>query len=302
MKPVVLAAAAILVLVPASIKIARVQTTDYRSTAPVAMKPAPQPDGENGLLPSETTQQQMTPAEPAQFTNLQSADSWRQGQETQIHFESTENLASVSLYIRGKRTPVGGRSRGEFVEVISKPQPLKLEADTGVRSLTMSYTVSWFDSASLELIAKGFDAQGKVAVKKMRSISFVPKGVPKDLSEGVVVSKTDQRLYRVKDGRVARAFLVSTGRTHSDGGGPTPSMTTHIRNKSLSAYSRKYDVDMRYWNAITSDGRYGIHATYSNLYRKLGRADSHGCVRLHLADAKVFYKDAPVGTPVYVVN
>lgn len=293
MKALALATACVLVLVPATIKIARVQTAQPAAPA--------QEDAAPGALPG-TAQDGNAIQALTGSTVLESPQAWRQGQEVLLTVESQENLASISLYVSGERTRVGGRSRGRFVEVITNPQTPENDPVTGVRRLSVNYTVPWFDAASFELVAKGFDSTGRMAVKKQQTVSFVPKDVPGDLSDGVVVSKSDQRLYRVKEGRVARVYLVSTGRTHRDGGGPTPTMTTRIQNKSLNAHSRKYDVDMRYWNAITSDGRYGIHATYRNLYRKLGRADSHGCVRLHLADARIFYKDAPVGTPVYVVQ
>ncbi len=61
-----------------------------------------------------------------------------------------------------------------------------------------------------------------------------------------------------------------------------------------------YDVVMRYYLAITSSGSHGIHATYPNMYRYLGRPASHGCIRQHRKDAAILYDLVPVGTPVYV--
>lgn len=86
---------------------------------------------------------------------------------------------------------------------------------------------------------------------------------------------------------------------------PTPTGTFQINSKSLNAYSAKYNLWMPYWNAFVGS-LYGIHELpeYSNGYKEgqeyLGRAVSHGCVRLGVGPAEVVYNWAPVGTPVIV--
>ncbi len=227
---------------------------------------------------------------------------WRQGEDVLITVNVLDpETQSVSLYLSGQRTMVGGRSRGRLIEVITKPTPPPVD-EVAKRRTSVSYHVPFLDGVDFHLVAKAFGMTGEMVAKSQIPVRFIPSVVPKDMTEGVVVSKSLQRLYGVRDGSIVTSYLVSTGRWHPDGGGPTPAMKTRIINKMKLAHSKKYDVDMRYWNAISSDGSYGIHATYRNLYRRLGRADSHGCVRLHLADAQQFYSAFPVGTPVYVVR
>lgn len=235
---------------------------------------------------------------------LRAPEVWREGSEIVLHLEASDpSIVSVSVYLTAQRTPVGGRSRGSLTEVLLPPARVGMSIEQpNVALLQHTLKVPYFDAVGLRLFAKGFDAAGTVVARAKMPVVFVPAAVPEDMADGVVVSKSRQRLFALKEGVLRAAYVVSTGRRHRDGGGPTPSMVSTIHNKARVARSHRYEVDMRYWNAITSDGRYGIHATWPSEYRKLGRAESHGCVRLHYADAREFYQMAPVGWPVVVTN
>lgn len=230
-------------------------------------------------------------------------DIWREGEAFVLRvIAPNPDVYSVAAYVEAARIPIGGKSRGKFTDILFSPIPVQLAVDGTIREHSESIIPPFYDAARLVLNVKAFDSAGQTLEKLQVPVSYLPSVVPANLDTGVVVSRSRQRLYGLQDGMVRYAYVVSTGRTHSDGGGPTPLMETRIRNKHRSAYSKKYDVWMHYWNAITSDGRYGIHATYPNMYSRLGRPDSHGCVRLHKTDAQEFYGAFPVGTPVYVVE
>ncbi len=235
---------------------------------------------------------------------LRAPEVWREGKDAEIVVETTDvAIASVSVYVTAERTPVGGKSRGEFTCVLVPATPVGYSIEMpNVTFVRHAFKVPFYDAVRLRLIAKGFDAAGLEVARAKMLVTFVPASVPADMASGVVVSKSRQRMFALKDGVVKAAWVVSTGRRHKDGGGPTPTMVSRIHNKMRVAHSNRYAVDMRYWNAITSDGRYGIHATWPSKYPRLGTPDSHGCVRLHYVDAREFYKMAPVGWPVVVTQ
>src|SRR5262249_15701493 len=100
-------------------------------------------------------------------------------------------------------------------------------------------------------------------------------------------------------GRVVYNWPVSTAR---------PAYVTprgRYRPQSLHRmwYSRKYEMSPMPYSVFFRGG-YAIHGT--NYVKSLGRPASHGCVRLHTANAATFYamvKDVgPGNTRIYVVN
>ncbi|MCV0397954.1 MAG: L,D-transpeptidase [Rhizobiaceae bacterium] len=100
-------------------------------------------------------------------------------------------------------------------------------------------------------------------------------------------------------GRVIYRWPVSTARR----GFITPRGTWRPKRLHRMWYSRKYDMSpMPY--SVFYHGGYAIHGT--NYIRSLGRPASHGCVRLHTANAKRFYqlvrKHGMGNTRVVVVN
>ena len=92
-------------------------------------------------------------------------------------------------------------------------------------------------------------------------------------SQTMTVSQYGQVLYR---------WNVSTARS----GYFTPRGTYRPQRTARMWYSKKYHMSpMPY--SVFFHGGYAIHGT--NAVRQLGRPASHGCVRLHTANAAVFY-------------
>ena len=92
-------------------------------------------------------------------------------------------------------------------------------------------------------------------------------------SQTMTVSQYGQVLYR---------WNVSTARS----GYFTPRGTYRPQRTARMWYSKKYHMSpMPY--SVFFHGGYAIHGT--NAVRQLGRPASHGCVRLHTANAAAFY-------------
>jgi lipoprotein-anchoring transpeptidase ErfK/SrfK len=86
----------------------------------------------------------------------------------------------------------------------------------------------------------------------------------------------------------------------------TPRGRYAIQNKAVRPWSKAYSLYMPYWQAITPDGKYGIHELpewpggYKEGANHLGTPVSHGCMRLGIGPAKRVYEWAPIGTPVVI--
>jgi len=105
-----------------------------------------------------------------------------------------------------------------------------------------------------------------------------------------------------QDGELLDAYLVSSGLRGMD----TPKGEYRIHNKAKHPWSKKYELYMPNWMAITSDGKYGIHELpewpggYKEGANHLGIPVSHGCVRLGVGPAARVWDWAEIGTPVVI--
>jgi lipoprotein-anchoring transpeptidase ErfK/SrfK len=103
-------------------------------------------------------------------------------------------------------------------------------------------------------------------------------------SAGVVaqIDNSSQRMHVYVDGALAYSWPVSTARR----GYRTPAGSYRVQRMARMWYSRKYDMSPMP-HSLFFRGGYAIHGTYS--IRQLGRPASHGCVRLHPANARTLY-------------
>lgn len=106
------------------------------------------------------------------------------------------------------------------------------------------------------------------------------------------VNKTKQALYLYIGGELKDSFPVSTGMRKFE----TPDISQRPRGPLLMKYkSRKFPGgnymglgNMPY--AVFIRGGYAIHGTTRGNFAKLGRPASHGCIRLHPNNARVFFE------------
>lgn len=108
----------------------------------------------------------------------------------------------------------------------------------------------------------------------------------------VEVIKSRQMLYLHLDGMLKDSFPVSTGTKKYT----TPNLNTRPTGPLFTKYtSRKWPGgnykglgNMPY--AVFVKGGYAIHGTTPGNFSKLGTLASHGCIRLHPDNARVFYE------------
>ena len=116
------------------------------------------------------------------------------------------------------------------------------------------------------------------------AIAFIALLAPAPASADVQVriDKRSQTMNVWVNGEHRHSWPVSTGR----GGYSTPGGTYRPQHLAPRHYSSKYNNAPMH-NAIFFNRGYAIHATTE--VRNLGRAASHGCVRLHPSHARELY-------------
>jgi hypothetical protein len=113
----------------------------------------------------------------------------------------------------------------------------------------------------------------------------------------IAIDKSIQRMAVVVDGREQHVWKVSTG----TGGGPK-SGTYRPQRLEKSWYSRKYNMSPMPHAIFFHEG-YAIHGT--TYVSRLGNRASHGCVRLHPANAATLFnlvRSQGMGSTTIVVS
>lgn len=106
----------------------------------------------------------------------------------------------------------------------------------------------------------------------------------------VEVRKSEQRLYLYVRGSLVHTWLVSTGAPKSE----TPLWEGHPNGRIYDKYSSKANPGGDYKGlgnmpyAVFLHAGYAIHGTVESNFKHLGKKASHGCVRVHPDNGKIF--------------
>jgi lipoprotein-anchoring transpeptidase ErfK/SrfK len=128
-----------------------------------------------------------------------------------------------------------------------------------------------------------------------------------DMSEpkrSIIVSLEDRKLALLEDGDVKKIYTVAVGKPST----PSPVGTftierrvanpTYAHNGKVVPPGPNNPVGTR-WMGLSIHG-YGIHGT--NEPRSIGKAASHGCIRMARADLEEFYPMVRVGDTVELID
>jgi hypothetical protein len=116
------------------------------------------------------------------------------------------------------------------------------------------------------------------------ALATLALGAPARASDGVLVTidKSTQRMTVAVGGSPRHVFAVSTGRA----GFGTPNGRFRPQRLARTWFSKKY-YNSPMPHSIFFHGGYAIHGSYE--IRRLGGPASHGCVRLHPANAAALF-------------
>jgi len=131
--------------------------------------------------------------------------------------------------------------------------------------------------------------------------TVVPAAAPKRV---IVVSLEDRKLALVEDGQVKKVYAVAVGKPST----PSPVGTFTIERRVVNPTYRHNGktvlpgpgnpVGTR-WMGLSKHG-YGIHGT--NEPKSIGKAASHGCIRMARANLEEFYELVAEGDTVELVG
>ncbi len=125
-----------------------------------------------------------------------------------------------------------------------------------------------------------------------KNITPLPDCKGKDCTIFAEIDKSSQTLYLFIAGELTDSFKVSTGIRKRE----TPNLDLSPKGPILMKYTSKKFPGGNYNHlgnmpyAVFLRGGYAIHGTTTGNFPKLGTRASHGCIRLHPDNAKVFYE------------
>jgi lipoprotein-anchoring transpeptidase ErfK/SrfK len=120
----------------------------------------------------------------------------------------------------------------------------------------------------------------------------------------VIVSLKDRKLALVEDGQVKKVYTVAVGKRST----PSPVGTFKIERRVANpVYHHDGQTVMpgpgnpvgTRWMGLNLPG-YGIHGT--NVPKSIGKAASHGCIRMAKTDLEEFYSLVAVGDTVELIG
>ena len=120
----------------------------------------------------------------------------------------------------------------------------------------------------------------------------------------LVISIPDRKLALFEDGRVVKVYPIAVGKQST----PSPNGSFHIATKVVKPtwYQPGKVVGPgpanplgTRWMGLGYKG-YGIHGT--NRPRSIGKAASHGCIRMRVPDVEELFELVRVGDPVDLVT
>ena len=124
--------------------------------------------------------------------------------------------------------------------------------------------------------------------------SAIKRGLSKSASSlpSIVIEIKKRRLHFTSK-TLTKTYPVAVGKAST----PTPQGNWTIVSKAMNPGGA---FGARWMRLSVPWGGYGIHGT--NNPKSIGKAASHGCVRMYNEDVIEIYPLTPVGTPVTIVN
>jgi lipoprotein-anchoring transpeptidase ErfK/SrfK len=152
-------------------------------------------------------------------------------------------------------------------------------------------------AAAVAMIATAMGAAGQTT-QSTTATAMPAKG------RVIVVSLEDRKLALVEDGQVKKIYTVAVGKPST----PSPEGTFTIERRVANPVYRHEGKTVQpgphnpvgsRWMGLSKSG-YGIHGT--NVPSSIGKAASHGCIRMGKADVEELFGMVEVGDTVELVG
>jgi lipoprotein-anchoring transpeptidase ErfK/SrfK len=163
----------------------------------------------------------------------------------------------------------------------------------------------WAVTAGLAVVL-GVPAMGQATAQTAAAGQPAVAGTPEaaQVKRMIVVSLEDRKLALIEDGKVEKIYTVAIGKPST----PSPTGTFTIQRRVKDPVYRHEGkvvepgpgnpVGSR-WMGLSIKG-YGIHGT--NAPKSIGKAASHGCIRMGKADVEDLFDRVQVGDTVELIG
>jgi hypothetical protein len=142
------------------------------------------------------------------------------------------------------------------------------------------------------------------AMGQQDATQMAPVGAAQSAKRVIVVSLEDRKLALVEDGQVKKVYSVAVGKPTTPSPVGTFTIARRVKNPTYQHDGKTVlpgpgnPVGTR-WMGLSIKG-FGIHGT--NEPKSIGKAASHGCVRMAKADLEEFYEMVAAGDTVELVG
>jgi lipoprotein-anchoring transpeptidase ErfK/SrfK len=188
--------------------------------------------------------------------------------------------------------------RNRLASRLQSVSALRDEALTG-DAMKVNGLSKWVVAVSAAMVM-GIEAMGQTADVATQNAPAQPVQVKRT----IVVSLEDRKLALVEDGQVKKVYTVAVGRPTS----PSPvgifSIQRRVKNPVYQHEGTVIEPGPRNpvgtrWMGLSVKG-YGIHGT--NEPKSIGKAASHGCIRMARKDLEEMYEMVHVGDTVELIG
>ncbi len=248
---------------------------------------------DGGQNDSKTVSEESTTSTEDYYKKLKSKVNSEDGSEFEGTTETNEGYnpsspeASIKLYEEGRTYEMDSTMEVRFDNRTSEELDGKDPIDTLIVG-GETFTHNLHNITELDLYNLKHNLEDIKEIKENSATDGNCSG--KDCPVYAHISKKDQRLYLFLNGSPVDTFKTSTARS----GYKTPDFDKKPDGRIYTKYSsHKYHGGN--WNglgnmpyAVFVEGGYAIHGATSGEIHQLGSPASHGCVRLHPKNAKIF--------------
>lgn len=147
-------------------------------------------------------------------------------------------------------------------------------------------------------------AMAAVMVAMVGQAGAQTEAAPSPVKRVIVVSLEDRKLALVEDGQVKKVYTVAVGKPSTPSPAGSYTIARRVMNPIYSHNGKTVQpgphnpVGTR-WMGLSKSG-YGIHGT--NEPNSIGKAASHGCIRMAKADLEELYPLVEVGDTVELIG
>lgn len=162
----------------------------------------------------------------------------------------------------------------------------------------------WMVAVSAAVVM-GVQAMGQAASVPAAASGVAAANVtPEQVKRTIVVSLEDRKLALVEDGEVKKVYAVAVGKSSTPSPVGTFTIQRRVKNPVYQHEGKVVQpgpsnpVGTR-WMGLSVKG-YGIHGT--NEPKSIGKAASHGCIRMARKDLEQMYEMVHVGDTVELIG